>query len=197
MSLGDLTIMQQFVDAALESWRQSGLMRLFDPAMPVEMRDETRPVVDGETPWKPIPSTVTERDLEELEEQITLRYPALYKEFLRYQHFYELWPEKEITFFPHGIYAWKDRLLDAYFNSWDPTNLIERGYIYFADYSDWGIVCFDTNHQRPGDNDCPIVLIDHELLHDEPLPTNVLYPSFADLMQVLRSAQENPSPSND
>ncbi|MDO7888220.1 SMI1/KNR4 family protein [Hymenobacter cheonanensis] len=142
-------------------------------------------------PWKPIPSTVTERDIQELEDSIGLRYPDLYKEFLRYKHFYEFWSEQEINFFRHGIYEWKDTLLKAYFASWDPTKLIEKGYIYLADYSDWGIICFDTNNQRPEDNDCPVIMIDHDLLYDEPLPLTTLYPSFEAMMRSLRTEQEN------
>ena len=160
--------------------------------MPVEMQDEARVAEDDWIPWKPIPSTVTEHDIQALEQKINLRYPDLYKAFLCHKHFYEFWSEQEVNFFSHGINEWKDTLLNAYFNSWDPTKLIERGYICFADYSDWGIVCFDTNHQRPEDNDCPIVLIDHELLYHEPLSMEILAPSFADLMRGLRAAQENP-----
>ncbi|RZK30098.1 MAG: SMI1/KNR4 family protein, partial [Hymenobacter sp.] len=142
-------------------------------------------------PWKPIPSTVTERDLHELERRMGLRYPALYKEFLRYKHFYEFWSEQEINFFRHGIYEWKDNLLAHYFASWDPAKLIAQGYIYFADYADWGIICFDTTKQRPGDNDCPVILIDHELLYEEPLPLKTLYPSFEAMMRSLRTEQQN------
>ncbi len=192
MSPSDLRTMQQFVDYALESWHQGGLMFWADSDMPVEMRDEKRMIVDDSIPWKPIPSTVSAGDLEALEERIELRYPALYKEFLRYQHFYEFWPEQQINFFPHVLAEWKDRLLAGYFQSWEPAKLIGRGYVYFADYSDWGILCFDTNNQRTEDKDCPIVLIDHELLYDEPLPMTILYASFADLMRSLRAVQENP-----
>ena len=192
MTPSDLNAVWLFVDVALETWRQTDLMRLPHPAMPVEMQDQTRAAESDWIPWKPIPSTVTEQDVQELEGKMKLRYPDLYKALLCHKHFYEFWPEREVNFFSHGIYEWKDTLLRAYFNAWDPAKLIARGYVCFADYSDWGIICFDTNHQRAQDNDCPIVLIDHELLYDEPLSMEMLYPSFADMMHRLRAAQTNP-----
>jgi hypothetical protein len=133
MTSVDIQLVHQFVDSALETWHQSGLMLSPNAAMPVEMRSEAGGGDGDWIPWKPIPSTVTKRDLQELESSIGLRYPDLYKEFLRYKHFYEFWSEQEINFFRHGIYEWKDNLLKRYFASWDPTKLIEQGYIYFAD----------------------------------------------------------------
>lgn len=191
MTSVDIQLVHQFVDSALETWHQSGLMLMPDAAMPVEMRSEAGGGDGDWIPWKPIPSTVTERDLHELESSMGLRYPDLYKEFLRYKHFYDFWSEQEINFFSHGIYEWKDNLLKRYFASWDPTKLIEQGYIYFADYSDWGIICFDTTNQRPEDNDCPVIMIDHDLLYNEPLPLKTLYPSFEAMMRSLRTEQEN------
>jgi hypothetical protein len=196
MTTADISAVHQFVDLTLDKWRLNGLMQVPFPTMPVEMRDETRVVKRDWLPWKPIPSTVTEHDMHEVEGQIKLRYPDLYKELLCYKHFYDLsceQEEQEISFFRHGIYEWKDRLLRAYFNSWEPSKLIGQGYLYFADYEDWGIICFDTNNQRPEDNDCPIVLIDHELLYDEPLPLKILYPSFANMIRSLLTEQQKPS----
>ncbi|UOQ55297.1 SMI1/KNR4 family protein [Hymenobacter cellulosivorans] len=190
MTSADINLVHQFVDTALEKWRQADLMHFPDADMPLEMRDEARVADEDWTPWKPIPSTVTNSDLQELEAQIHLPYPALYKEFLRYKHFYELWTEQEINFFRHGIHEWKEELIRHYFQSGVPAKLIGQGYIYFADYSDWGIVCFDTRHQNPEDQDCPIVMIDHELLLDDPVPMKTLYPSFAAMMRSLVAEQK-------
>lgn len=192
MTPADIQNMQQFVDHALETWRQNDLMLSPHPSMPVEMRDETRAAEDDWIPWKPIPSTVTDADLRELEERLNRRYPNLYKAFLQYKHFYELW-SKKITFFRHGIYEWKAELLDRYFTFMDPARLIGQGYVYFADYDDWGVICFDTNQQNPQDGDCPVILIDHDQLHTEPLPMETLYPSFADMLRDLVAQQQNPT----
>ncbi|GAB3827814.1 SMI1/KNR4 family protein [Hymenobacter jeollabukensis] len=198
MTPDDISIVHQFVDDALDSWHGAGVMNVPYPDMPTEMRDEAGVVHDSDAvSWKPIPSTAADSDIKELEDRINLRYPDLYKEFLQYKHFYDLWSQKEINFFSHGIYDWKEELFDRYFNSWDPAKLIGQGYIYFADYSDWGMVCFDTNNQNQEDGDCPIIMIDHDLLYDEPLPMETLYPSFADMMRSLREEQINPTQYED
>ena len=41
------------------------------------------------------------------------------------------------------------------------VNLIERGYLPFAEESDYGVVCFDVNDPKPG-HEFPIVTFDHE-----------------------------------
>lgn len=187
------SIVHQFVDTALKKWHQADLMHFPHTVMPREMQDETKVADDDWIPWKPIPSTVTASDIQELEVRTNLRYPALYKEFLQYKHFYELWPEQEINFFRHGIREWKEELFGRYFNSWDPAKLIGQGYIHFADYSDWGIVCFDTHHQNPQDHDCPVIMIDHELLFNAPVPIKTLYPSFAAMLRSLVAGPENPA----
>ncbi|MBO0360198.1 SMI1/KNR4 family protein [Hymenobacter sp. BT186] len=191
MTPTDIRVVHQFVDVALQKLRDVDLMRLPYANMPLEMQDETGTSEDDWLPWKPVPSTVTDSDITELEAKTKLRYPDLYKEFLHYKHFYDLWPQQEINFFRHGIYEWKAKLLARYFDAWDPSKLIEQGLIYFADYSDWGIVCFDANSQNKEDHDCPVVMIDHELLHSEPVPKQVLYPSFAAMMYSLVADQQD------
>ena len=165
--------------------------------IPREMQDETKAATDDWLPWKSIDSAVSIDDIKDLEQKINLRYPALYTEFLRYKHFCELWPVADITFFRHNLDNWKKTLLNHYQKSWLPEKLIGRGYIYFADYSDWGIVCFDTTQQNSSDLDCPVIIIDHELLFDNPIPQETLYSSFAEMIQRLLEEQKNPSDSEE
>jgi hypothetical protein len=42
MTSADINAEHLFVDVALETWRQTDLMRLPHPDMPVEMQDKTR-----------------------------------------------------------------------------------------------------------------------------------------------------------
>ena len=194
MTSKDISIVHQFVDENIEELKQNDLMRLPHPNMPLEMRDETKEAHSDWMPWRAIVSTVSDSEVTELESKINLRYPVLYIEFLRYKHFLELLPVAEITFFEHSVSAWKQVLLDHYYKSWLPEKLIKQGYLYFADYSDWGIVCFDTNEQTQEDGDCPIIMIDHEALYDNPVPKESLYPSFVVMMQSLLETQQNPQP---
>lgn len=56
-------------------------------------------------------------------------------------------------------------LRDLVFDSFEPELLIGRGYIYFADFHDYGLLCFDANEVR-SDNEYPVVYIDHENLEE-------------------------------
>jgi hypothetical protein len=51
------------------------------------------------------------------------------------------------------------------FTRFDPEPLIERGFIYFADFNDYGLLCFDTN-DHVEDYDYRIVYIDREDLYE-------------------------------
>jgi hypothetical protein len=196
MTSADIENVHQFIDANLDSIRQNDMMKL--PGwIPLEMQDDTKAATNDWLPWKPIDSTVSTNDIKDLEQKFDLRYPALYVELLQYKHFCELWPVADITFFEHGIDTWNKTLINRYQKSWLPEKLIGQGYIYFADYSDWGIVCFDTSRQVQEDGDCPVVMIDHEALYDNPTPKEELYPSFAEMMSSLLEAQKNPAPSDD
>ena len=53
-----------------------------------------------------------------------------------------------------------------------PKLILGRGYIYFADFEDYGLLCFDTNAKVP-DHEYPIVYMDHEDVNDiEPYAEN-------------------------
>lgn len=179
----------EYVDKSLLSLKQANLMYTPHPNMPKEMIDTTINQSDDWIPWKATLSIVSEGDILELENKIGLKYPTIYCDFLKYKHFYELENVADINFFSHCIRDWKSNLLRQYFESWEPDKIIEKGFIPFADYSDWGIVCFDTN--RMNNNDCPIIMFDHETLYDEPVPYEELYPSFAVMAKILLDGLNN------
>lgn len=144
--------------------------------MPTEMIESSVGQKSDWIPWKAVPSKVTDEEIRELENQIEHKYPKLYKDFLKYKHFYELENVGEITFFKHCVRDWKSNLTEHYFDYWEPRELIKKGFISFADYSDWTVVCFDTN--RMIDNDCPIVMFDNETLYGEIITLEKLYETF-------------------
>lgn len=166
----------EFVDKSLISLKKVDLMFLPHLNMPNEMIDIAIEQKSDWIPWKAVPSKVTDEDILELENLIGLKYPRLYIDFLKYKHFYELENVAEISFFKHCIRDWKSNLTEFYFDYWAPEEIIKKGFIPFADYSDWGIVCFDTN--RMINNDCPIVMFDHETLYDEKVKFEEFYDSF-------------------
>ena len=111
--------------------------------------------------WLPINSTVSDEDIREIEGKIKHKLPKDYKIFLKHKHFYNL-QISEVSFCSHPINIWKNKLLENIFNGYPNEYLIDKGYIPFADWSDWGLLCFNTNLNK-NDNNYPIVLWDHEI----------------------------------
>ena len=75
----------------------------------------------------------------------------------------------QVNFFPNlpqaltSVYA--EEISEFY------PGLVERNYLPFARYSDWGVQCFDANIQKDG-NEYPIVTFDHEDDYDSPDTAN-------------------------
>jgi hypothetical protein len=114
---------------------------------------------EGWVPWKMLPSTVAEADVERLEEILPAPFPPLFRAYLT-------------TRFTLGM-DWFDlpnlpsdrplAELEAAMNRWQ--SLWDVGYVCFADNAegDTGPMCFDLFHRLP-DGDCPVVLFDQEQL---------------------------------
>ena len=77
------------------------------------------------------------------------------------------------------------------FDGYPREYLIDKGYVPFADWSDWGLLCFDTN-RNTNDHNYPIVLWDHEIADE----VQDLYKNFYDLLVKLDEEEKNTT-SND
>ena len=148
------------IDKHLNKWIEKGVNILPGKIEP-EMANPNDPMNDeGWQKWYPIDSTVTDAEIEELETQLKFRLPSDYKIFLKHKYFYELYIY-EARFSGHIIRRWKHQLIDKAFDGYPREFLIDKGYIPFADWNDWGQLCFDTNNQKTA-NEYPVVLWDHE-----------------------------------
>lgn len=125
-----------------------------------EMADHTQVPEEDWRTWFPIDSKVTEADIESFEKQLGYKLPEDYKTFLKYKHFYEL-QISEASFCRHPVNTWLKHQHTMIFDGWPAEELIEKGLIPFADWSDWGLLCFNTNSDFGG-KDYPIVLWDHD-----------------------------------
>lgn len=125
-----------------------------------EMADHNQAPDEEWRIWFPIDSIVTDSDIKHLENQIGYHLPEDYKTFLKHKHFYELYIS-EASFCKHPINKWVEHLHEMIFEGWPTEEIIELGFIPFADWSDWGLLCFDANRNL-GNNDYPIVLWDHD-----------------------------------
>lgn len=146
-----------------------------------EMSDPNQDKKEEWRIWFPVDSKVTDDEIEELEERIGHKLPDDYKSFLKYKHFYEL-HVSEVTFCSHPINTWKARLIEMIFDGYPAEFLIDKGYIPFADWSDWGLLCFDTNRNRENKN-YPIVLWDHEIVDE-------VYDQYTDFYDLIVKLDE-------
>lgn len=129
--------------------------------------------------WHPVPARVTDQEITDLEMKIGHPLPGSYKRLLRHKHFYEL-VISEAAFCRHISNDWQNGLLNMIFDGYPRMFLIDRGYIPFADYSDWGLLCFNTHHKQPG-NEYEIVLWDHEAWDE----FQYKYKNFTEMMEAL------------
>ncbi|WP_282031856.1 SMI1/KNR4 family protein [Winogradskyella eximia] len=149
-----------------------------------EMTDETNLKNQEWNKWLPIKSTVTDLELNELEQEIGHGLPLSYRAFLKYKHFYELYIS-ECSFCSNPIKTWRAEIMKMIFNGYPSEDLIEKGRIPFANWSDWGLLCFDTTADCKNNN-YPIVLWDHEV-YDE---FQIQYSDFENMITKLAQEHE-------
>ena len=174
----DSTI-KTFVDNGIEWLRQKELLMWPDPNMPTEMLDTTRKSNDDWKPWKPIGSTATDVDIETIEKQIGHLLPNSYKAFLKYKHFYSIHSVDKFEPFEHVVHRWTKVLTKKYFHPELKQYMLDKGFIWFGAYEDWGFLCFDTNNKAVIDNEYPVILIDHETIEEH----QVIYKDFNHCLQ--------------
>lgn len=127
---------------------------------PKEMIEKEAPINKKLKIWKPVASSITDEELYELENKINKKLPKSYREFLKYKFFNEFMLEDYGIEFPSHL---PNKTIDDILEREEifEDEFMPKGYIYFADFSDWGFLCFDTNQSRE-DNEYPVVMIDHE-----------------------------------
>ena len=110
--------------------------------------------------WRAVASTVTDLDMLDMEGLLGVHLSPQYQELLRHKHFIEL-QIGEASIFSHPIGTWKATIKEAVFGGYPKELLIEKGYLPFADYSDWGLLCFRVTEQN-ANGEYPIYRWDHE-----------------------------------
>jgi hypothetical protein len=109
--------------------------------------------------------------------------PKDYTTLLQHKHFYDL-HIFEASFFKLPVNSWEKDLSDMILNAYPPEFLIGRGLIPFADWLDWGLLCFDTTKECV-DNNYSIFLWDHE----SPFETEKFANNFYELLVKLNEEE--------
>ena len=172
---------EEIVDTYLQKWVDAGLnMQLRE----IEKEMAGPKTSDGWTTWYPIPSQVTDSVIDDFEEQIGHRFPTDYRQFLQYKHFYDL--NIPAASFTRPVNTWRRAQVELIFEGYPREFLIDKGYLPIASWSDWGLLCFDTN-TGDGSADYPVVLWDH----DGARTVTPLYNNFTDLLRSLDQTEWN------
>ena len=170
--------MEKIIDKYLEMTIKAGLNRL-PVKIETEMADSNQDKNEEWRIWNPIPSKATDKEISEFEDYIGYKLPDSYNRFLKYKHFYELMIS-ECSFCSHPVNVWRAALTKMIFEGYPREFLIDTGRIPFADWSDWGLLCFDTTI-KVQNNDYPIVLWDHEICDE----FEIKYKSFEEMIFQL------------
>ena len=179
--------MEQIIDEYLKELTDLQLNKL-PTKIVTEMADPNQDENEEWRIWNPVKSQVTDIEIEEFESRLGHKLPKSYIKFLKYKHFYEL-QISECSFCEHPLGIWRASLSEMIFNEYPRELLLDKGKIPFANWSDWGLLCFDTNNKHTN-NEYPIVLWDHEMF-DEFEPK---YINFEAMINELNSdAKENAS----
>ncbi|MCL9806828.1 SMI1/KNR4 family protein [Flavobacterium amniphilum] len=175
---------KSIIDTNLERWLEMGFNEL-----PIKIeREMSHPDNKSEEEyqtWLPIESKITDIEIEEFETQLGYKLPVDYKIFLKHKHFYEL-QISEVSFCSHPINIWRAKQTEMIFDGYPTEFLIEKGFIPFAGWSDWGLLCFDANRNKE-DHNYPIVLWDYEMAED----VQDEYKDFYDLMTNIDANKNN------
>ncbi|MDX2200500.1 MAG: SMI1/KNR4 family protein [Phycisphaerae bacterium] len=176
-------IVTNYVDAALAQLRRSNLMIALGN-LPDAMRDDSIPPRGDWQAWRAIPSTATDAQLDALEHETGCVYPPIYRDFLRYQHFFGL-TEVGVRFRRHLCDTWYETLHDAYFGGLPREHILDVGLLPFGaeTQADAGPACFDTK-RRAADGDCPVVFWDHEWVGTKN-EVQLLFSSAAKMFECL------------
>jgi hypothetical protein len=150
-------MLTKIIDEALEDWIAKDL-NCFPSDIPENMA--TGKSSNDWNYWKPINSTVTDDEIKNLEKILGVNFPEQYKVLLKYNHFIELYIG-EVGFFSHPSIGWRASIENNVLKGYPREHLLDKGYLPFANYSDWGLWCFSLN-ERNEQNECPVYLWDHE-----------------------------------
>jgi hypothetical protein len=152
-------LIEGIIDNHLNMLIEPGLNIAYTDIEP-EMLTSTHENGDAKKFWLPIPSKVTDEEILAFEARLGHKLPTDYIAFLKYKHFYEL-SISEASFCAHPVNTWQASLSRMIFEGHSRKYLLDRALIPFANWSDWGLLCFDVNRNFFTAR-YPIVLWDHE-----------------------------------
>lgn len=149
--------------------------------VPPDMRLGEVDVEEQLVAWKPIPSTVAAGDIAKVEHALSARLSPQFVDLLSYKHFMEL-HLGDMWFFAHPSRGWEDVLTDHVFRGHPRELLVDKGFLPFAAWADWGLYCFSLG-ERNSDGEYAVYQWDH----DDPHKFSAVGDSFNDAVVAAMS----------
>ena len=125
--MGIVIMITEIVDTYLNRWVERDLNSI-PGDVPSNM--QTGQIEDDWVYWKPIESTVTDDELEDIQNTLGARFPGSYKTLLRHKHFIEL-NIAQVSFIAHPTFSWRLEITKTVFESWPRELLIDKGFSSF------------------------------------------------------------------
>lgn len=161
----DFSLIKLVVDKYFDFLEKRDGNHYMSEFIPEAMLDRSKEYDEEYAYWIPVKSTVSEKDVIDLEEVLGHPLPESFIFFLQQRHFIELQlGNHAINFFsilPGEVSSKFKEIIEMLY-----CNLLERNYLPFAHVSDWGVLCFDAN-VKSATNDYPVIMLDHEDGYDE------------------------------
>jgi len=152
--------------------------------------DESKIEKDGKLAWKAIPSLISDKEIEEFENTIKVKLPNSFKEYLKYKNFYSLFNLNDVWMFcPLVPDVWSEKILKETFDGYPREYIYDKGLIPFADFSDWGLTCFNTT-RRLENGEFEIVMWDHERPDETEHLANSIYELFEKALEEFENSTD-------
>jgi hypothetical protein len=148
---------EEIIDSSLDYWVSKELNSIPGDVPNIMRTGETS---EDWVYWKPINSTISDNDIIEFETRLGFKLPAELVQILKHKHFIEI-HVGDVEIFSMPSSGWQLSISQGLYGSWPSEFLIEKGYLPFAIYSDWGLLCFNLN-EKSVEGIYPIYLWDHE-----------------------------------
>ena len=174
-----MKLVKEVIDQLLAKMKDDFFpMTAVEETVPEIMKDDSMETDEDYIGWKAISSDINNNDISNLESELNCTLPESYKEYLKYKYLMELYlfdsAVKLHTILPTTKL---DALREMNLNYNDPKEIIKKGYFYFADFHDYGLLTFDTNSINE-ENEHKIVFMMHDDLQEKYLYAN----SFSELL---------------
>jgi len=178
----------QIIDISLKKMKVEIIpMTAIEEEVPLEMIDNSIDSEEDYIGWKAIKSKITIHEISKLEKDLKCKLPKSYKAFLQYKYLLEL-NLSDCAIRIHNVLPTSklESLKKLNLKYHLSEEIIGKGYFYFADFYDLGLLAFDTNIPKE-ENEFEVIFIMHDDFENKYIYAN----SFKELLNLGEGYSNN------